>query len=134
MNRQQYKVIFNKARGVLMAVAEVAKQAGKSASGEGARTTSIADDTQNRSTTKSLIFDFSVRAINAIVLGTIVVSTFLQPLQAYSQVRADPNAAGKYKATVIRSANGTVLVNIQTPNSAGVSRNLYVQFDVDKTA
>ncbi|WP_377152861.1 filamentous hemagglutinin N-terminal domain-containing protein [Roseateles sp. UC29_93] len=51
---------------------------------------------------------------------------------ALAQVKADPNAPKHQQPTVVNSANGTVQVNIQTPSAAGVSRNTYSQFDVDK--
>ena len=35
--------------------------------------------------------------------------------------------------TVLNSANGTLQVNIRTPSAAGVSRNAYSQFDIDRS-
>ncbi|MCH7345198.1 filamentous hemagglutinin N-terminal domain-containing protein, partial [Pelomonas sp. CA6] len=49
----------------------------------------------------------------------------------HAQVKADPNAPKNQQATVLNSANGTPLINIQTPSAAGVSRNTYSQFDVN---
>ena len=50
-----------------------------------------------------------------------------------AQVVADPNSPGKLRPTVLETANGVVQVNIQTPSAAGVSRNVYSQFDVPKS-
>ena len=47
-----------------------------------------------------------------------------------AQIVADPTAAANQRPTVLNTANGLPLVNIQTPSSAGVSRNTYSQFDV----
>lgn len=40
---------------------------------------------------------------------------------------ADGSAPGNQQPTIISSANGTPQVNIQAPNSDGVSRNQYSQ-------
>nr|WP_145544724.1 hemagglutinin repeat-containing protein [Variovorax boronicumulans] len=49
---------------------------------------------------------------------------------AMGQIAADPNAPGSLRPTVLATPGGAALVNIQTPSAAGVSRNLYRQFDV----
>ncbi|CAN7756650.1 hemagglutinin repeat-containing protein [Pseudorhodoferax sp. LjRoot39] len=49
---------------------------------------------------------------------------------AVGQIAADPNAPGSLRPTVLAAPGGAALVNIQTPSAAGVSRNLYRQFDV----
>lgn len=51
-------------------------------------------------------------------------------LPAQSQITADPNAVGSLRPTVLTAPNGVPLVNIQSPSAAGVSRNVYRQFDV----
>lgn len=85
-----------------MAVSEVATGKGKAASGERrGRNVSLA------------IFAFA-----------------LSPL-AWPQIVADPNAAGNLKPQIVSTANGVTQVNIQTPSAAGVSRNVYSQFDVN---
>lgn len=60
------------------------------------------------------------------------VITGLVPVPVASQIRADPSAPAQQRATVLRAPNGVPLVNIQTPSAAGVSRNAYRQFDVDR--
>ncbi len=47
-----------------------------------------------------------------------------------AQVVADKAAPGNQQATVMQAPNQTLLVNVQTPSAAGVSRNTYSQFDV----
>ncbi|MER2373456.1 filamentous hemagglutinin N-terminal domain-containing protein, partial [Photorhabdus laumondii subsp. laumondii] len=53
-------------------------------------------------------------------------------LTAQAAIVADGQAPGRQQPTIIRSANGTPQVNIQTPGADGVSHNTYRQFDVDK--
>jgi filamentous hemagglutinin len=50
-----------------------------------------------------------------------------------AQIIADPKAPGNQRPTVLVAPNNVPLVNIQTPSSAGVSRNTYSQFDINST-
>ena len=52
------------------------------------------------------------------------------PLSANAQVVADPHAPGSQQPHISQTANGLPQVDIQTPSAAGVSRNVYRQFDV----
>ena len=56
----------------------------------------------------------------------------LVPAVTKAQIVADPNVASTQRATVLQTANAIPQVNIQTPSSAGVSRNSYSQFDVQR--
>ncbi|MDZ4098864.1 MAG: filamentous hemagglutinin N-terminal domain-containing protein [Methylophilaceae bacterium] len=47
-----------------------------------------------------------------------------------ADIIADPSASANQRPIVLETANGLPLVNIQTPSAAGVSRNVYSQFDV----
>lgn len=49
---------------------------------------------------------------------------------AHAQIVAYRNAPGTQRPTVMQTRNGVPLVNIQTPSAAGVSRNVYSQFDI----
>jgi filamentous hemagglutinin len=64
-----------------------------------------------------------------VVLGVALTAHLLQPLGAAAQVVADPAAARR--PVVDAAANGVPLVQITAPSGAGVSRNLYQQFNVD---
>ncbi|EPX9372607.1 hemagglutinin repeat-containing protein [Yersinia ruckeri] len=115
MNKNLYRIVFNKARGMLMVVADIA------ASG---RVTSSASSgvghTQRRCISALSSLSFSL----LLALGCISLS-------AQANIVADARAPGNQQPTIISSANGTPQVNIQTPSSGGVSRNVYSQFDVD---
>jgi len=56
----------------------------------------------------------------------------LVPAVAKAQIAADPSAAANQRPTILQTANAIPQVNIQTPSSAGVSRNSYSQFDVQR--
>jgi len=58
-------------------------------------------------------------------LGPMILAPTLQ-----AQIVVDSTAPGSQQPTVLEAANGVPLVNIQTPSSAGVSRNTYQQFDI----
>ncbi|WP_145497024.1 hemagglutinin repeat-containing protein [Yersinia ruckeri] len=115
MNKNLYRIVFNKARGMLMVVADIA------ASG---RVTSSASSgvghTQRRCISALSSLSFSL----LLALGCVSLS-------AQANIVADARAPSNQQPTIISSANGTPQVNIQTPSSGGVSRNVYSQFDVD---
>jgi filamentous hemagglutinin len=102
MNQNLFRLVFNAARGQVMAVSEVSVGKGKAARGE--------------------------RRGRNVVLALFAFA--LSPL-AWAQVIADPNAPGNQKPQIVTSANGVTQVNIQTPSAGGVSRNVYSQFDVN---
>src|SRR5450830_318665 len=118
MNKNLYRIIFNKRRGQLMVVAEHASSQGKAARGEGAVQGGDATGVHAR-----------LRPLALAVFGALGMVMFVSG-PVMGQILADPNAPGKQRPTVLQSANGVTQVNIQTPSAAGVSRNTYSQFDV----
>jgi filamentous hemagglutinin len=120
MNKLCYRIVFNKARGMCMAVQETARSRTK-APGQGAVGSS----------------PLATRRMPALTRMAFVVGTGLGGMAfadvALAQIIADPKAPGQQQATVLNTANGVQQVNIQTPSAAGVSRNAYSQFDVPKS-
>jgi filamentous hemagglutinin len=117
MNKLRYRIVFNKARGMCMAVQETARSQGKSSGQSGPLD---ASDAASASMARSLL-------VGAALGGALLAQ------QAPAQIVADPSAAGQQRATVLNAANGVLQVNVQTPSAAGVSRNVYTQFDVPKS-
>ncbi|RNM21100.1 filamentous hemagglutinin N-terminal domain-containing protein, partial [Dickeya undicola] len=117
MNKLLYRIIFNKSRGMLMVVADIAR------SGQGGG---------GRSSRPGSILPYQLARLSPIgfalwaALGCVSIIT---PAQA--GIVADINAPAGQQPVIINSANGVPQVNIQTPSAGGVSRNTYSQFDVD---
>src|SRR4051794_19407905 len=122
MNKHLYRIIFNERRGQMMVVAENADSPGKAAGGDGAAAGPFDAGPGG-------VLTAVLRPMCAAIMMALGL-TFTVAAPAFAQVKADPNAPGNQRATVLTTANGTVLVNIQTPSAGGVSRNTYSQFDV----
>jgi hypothetical protein len=71
---------------------------------------------------------FPVQKILVYSLSALLV---MQPLMAQAGgLQADPNAPAANRPGIDAAANGVPLVQIVTPNSAGLSNNQYLQFNV----
>lgn len=115
MNKNLYRIVFNKARGMLMVVADIARsgRAGSSRS-------SGVGHTHSR----------LIGKVSALSLSLWLAMGVIQTAQA--NIVANAGAPKNQQPTVLKTANGIPQVNIQTPSKAGVSRNSYTQFDVNK--
>ncbi|MEM5342434.1 hemagglutinin repeat-containing protein [Paraburkholderia azotifigens] len=110
MNRENYRLVFSRLRGMLVAVEETATASGKSA-GE-----TRATDRASKSATCS-----SLRRLVGLLLA-------IAPALAFAQIVA----GGAHAPNVIQTPNGLEQVNINRPSGAGVSVNTYNQFDVQQ--
>ncbi|MGF6573842.1 filamentous hemagglutinin [Paraburkholderia sp. GAS333] len=113
MNRNIFRLVFSRPRGMLVAVAETATGTGKSDSGE---------TSSQHPARRISLFSMRHTAFAALMLFGA----------APSLVDAQVTAAGAHAPTVIQTANGVTQVDINRPSGAGVSRNTYSQFDVPK--
>ncbi|EIY2676444.1 hemagglutinin repeat-containing protein [Raoultella planticola] len=115
MNKNLYRIVFNKARGMLMVVADIARS-GRAGSARASAPGRLPRQLHGK--------------ISAISFSLWLAMGVIHPAQA--NIAADAGAPKNQQPTVIQSANGTPQVNIQTPSAAGVSRNTYSQFDVNQ--
>uniref|UniRef100_UPI00286F54D9 two-partner secretion domain-containing protein n=1 Tax=Limnohabitans sp. TaxID=1907725 RepID=UPI00286F54D9 len=122
MNKNLFRIIFNKRRGQLMAVAETSSSQGKGFRGEAV--TSSHPATADYATVAISALRFAVLC----ALGAVLWA--LPTPNTHAQVVAYRNAPGSQQPTVLQTANGVPQIDIQTPSAAGVSRNVYSQFDV----
>ena len=114
MNKNLYRIVFNKARGMLVVVAEITRSCRAVAC-----PSSGAASVQRQCITR----------MSTLTFGLLMALGAVQP--AAANIVADKSAPGGQQPTIINSANGTTQVNIQTPSQGGVSRNVYSKFDVD---
>ncbi|ANJ47825.1 TPA: hypothetical protein AABD15_001485 [Neisseria gonorrhoeae] len=122
MNKTLYRVIFNRKRGAVVAVAETTKREGKSCADSGSG--SVYVKSVSFIPTHSKAFCFSALGFSlCLALGTVNI--------AFADgIITDKAAPKTQQATILQTGNGIPQVNIQTPTSAGVSVNQYAQFDV----
>lgn len=106
MNNRRHRLVFNRLRGMLVAVQETAAGAGKSNRGE----TSGEVVTHNLGAIS--IFSMRHTAFAVLMLAGAV------PALVLAQVVADPNA-GAHRPTVIQTANGLQQVNVTGRRAAG---------------
>ncbi|MBO14260.1 hemagglutinin repeat-containing protein [Herbaspirillum sp.] len=113
MNRQRYQLVFNRHRGMLMAVAETA------------------------STTSGQRSPMACGAAGVVAPASWKFCTLVLALAltwqsvAHAQILADRNAPREEQPMVLKAANGVPVVNIRQPNAKGLSVNSYRRFDVD---
>ncbi|WP_081085138.1 hemagglutinin repeat-containing protein [Burkholderia territorii] len=116
MNKNQYRLVFSRIRGMLIAVEETASSSGKANGGETVRAA-------GRGLWRA-VTQFALRhAAFAALIVSGVVPTW---------VDAQVVGAGANAPSVIQTQNGLQQVNITKPSGAGVSLNTYSQFDVPK--
>ena len=143
MNKRQYRLVFNKFRGILMAVAENVASSGKSpqetiANGSPVLALPI-DKMQGADQHSRFSIKCNASMIMVLLRAGIVKTTKASSLLAVSalvtlahaDIIADKTAPKNQQPIILKTANGLPLVTIQTPSSAGVSRNTYGQFDVN---
>ena len=122
MNKNLFKVIFNKKRGQMMAVAENTIREGKSTADSTAGSAAIMNSTIKIAGLPVLAW--------SILLGfglcTLVIDSSLA-----GSINADTSAPKNQQPTILQTANGTPQINIRTPTKGGVSINQFRQMDVD---
>ena len=133
MNKHLHRIIFNANRGQLMVVSEAASASGKSAGGErmGASSAGSAGSAAGATSRAPGVALHPLKLATMVMLSLLVWTAPMLPA-AHAQIIANPNAPGNQRPTILQTAIGVTQVNIQTPSAAGVSRNLYIQFDVQQ--
>ncbi|XKM14504.1 filamentous hemagglutinin N-terminal domain-containing protein [Orbaceae bacterium ac157xtp] len=118
MNKHFYRIVFNKARGLLMVVSEIVK------------THQSQGRTLAKATSKKALFATltPITLLTYLALGLASIS-----VPAYANtIIVDKNANKNQQPIVLPTANGATQINIQTPSKGGVSHNKYTQFDVSQ--
>ncbi|QER39658.1 filamentous hemagglutinin N-terminal domain-containing protein [Acinetobacter suaedae] len=120
MNKNRYRIIYNKARQMFMAVAENAKSQTKN-SGQSTRT--IAETT-----------DQAFHQLWHVKALVVSMSLWMPLSTVYAGMVADPGANAANRPVIGVGQNtqkqNVPVINIQTPNASGVSHNIYKEFDV----
>ncbi|WP_080417704.1 hemagglutinin repeat-containing protein [Burkholderia ubonensis] len=116
MNKNQYRLVFSRVRGMLIAVEETVSSSGKAGRGEAVRKVAGA--------LQSVMPQVALRRVAIAALAMVGIV----PMWAGAQVVG----AGPHAPAVVQTQSGLPQVNINKPSGAGVSLNTYSRFDVQK--
>ncbi|MCH2054329.1 filamentous hemagglutinin N-terminal domain-containing protein [Acinetobacter pittii] len=123
MNKNSYRIIYNKARQMFVAVAENVRSQTKTSGQSEASTQNNIDNTESQAF-------HQLWQVKALVAS---ISLWMPLAPVYAGIVADSaaNAANRAVIGAGKNSAGTVVpvVNIQTPKN-GISHNIYKQFDV----
>lgn len=111
MNAQCYRVIFNKARGMLMVVSESTRAQGKASNpaSAGSSVSQTIATAQADGSSQALCYQGGrLRTLRAHVLLTLGLATMVgsSAYAADTAVIADAQAAANQQATILKTANG----------------------------
>jgi filamentous hemagglutinin len=115
MNKNLHRVIWSAARAARVVVHEAATSTGKSTS----KATKVVDGAAPASAAPSPM------------VATAALFGLLVAMPGQAQIVANPMAPNGMRPTILVAPNGIPAINIATPSAAGVSRNQYLQFDVN---
>lgn len=118
MNKHCYRIIFNRERGQLMVVSELANR------NNCITTTSSTPHVVSKSVVAKLK---PLCLLLGMALGNVMIMD-----AAVANIVADNSAAAHQQPQIIRGDKGPTIVNIQAPDKNGFSHNKYTQFDVDQ--
>ena len=114
MNKLCYRIVFNRARQMLIVVSELARSAG---------------GTAPRGSGGSVMRRYLT--LCPLALAVWCAAGWVSMPANASTVITDRNAPGSQRPTVLETNNGIPQINIRKPDGHGLSHNKYTRFDID---